>query len=49
MKRALHVVTYLTYPSLRNTVEAPGGKKKNFKTPTTGAKEIKILTSKNSK
>jgi hypothetical protein len=27
MTRALQVVTYPAYPSLRNTAEAPGGKK----------------------
>jgi hypothetical protein len=45
--RTLQGVTYPAYPSLRNTVGAPGEKK--LKTPTTGAQRIKTLTKNNSR
>jgi hypothetical protein len=35
--RTLQRATYPAYPSLTNTAGVPGGKKKNTKTPTTGA------------
>jgi hypothetical protein len=45
--RTLQGITFPAYPSLRNTSGAPG--EKVFKTPTTGAQEIKIITKNNSR